>query len=397
MKKTITITLTLIVLFSSCHVGRFFIYNFSDIRDYKKFAYRPLKPAPEPFYFKPKTNQTIQVNPKDKKGREPNFEEVLQKNGTVSFLVIRNDSIIYDWTRNTYDSASIIPSFSMAKSFVSALVGIAIGEGSIKSTAEPITNYLALPANKGFEKITIQHLLDMQSGIHFIENYYNPFGDVAKFYYGNHLRKYVKHLRIAKPPGSEFEYLSLNTELLAMIVEKASGKTCTAYLQEKLWTPIGMQFSASWSIDSKKGDMEKAFCCINARTIDFAKLGRLYLKKGEWNGQQLIPRSWVEASVYDSSDRNDFMYTNMWWHTRLYSEISDTVKIKTAYRIAYIKGNKDKPYVVSPAGDFFAQGHLGQFIYVYPKSNIVIVRLGKNEGKIYWPQLMRSIAIKNTL
>ncbi|NBQ48681.1 MAG: class A beta-lactamase-related serine hydrolase, partial [Sphingobacteriia bacterium] len=209
MKKTITITLTLIVLFSSCHVGRFFIYNFSDIRDYKKFPYRPLKPAPEPFYFKPKTNQTIQVNPKDKKGREHNFEEVLQKNGTVSFLVIRNDSIIYDWTRNTYDSASIIPSFSMAKSFVSALVGIAIGEGSIKSTAEPITNYLALPANKGFEKITIQHLLDMQSGIHFIENYYNPFGDVAKFYYGNHLRKYVKHLRIAKPPGSEFEYLSL--------------------------------------------------------------------------------------------------------------------------------------------------------------------------------------------
>ena len=396
MKKTIALAIALVLILGSCHVGRFFVYNFSDIHDYKKFPSRPLAASPEPFYFKPKTNQNLVLKPKGKNNKEYIFEDVLHKNNTVSFLVIRNDSIIYDWTRNNYDSASIIPSFSMAKSFVSALIGVAIGEGLIKNTNEPITRYLDLP-KPGFEKITIQHLLDMQSGIRFIENYYNPFGDVAKFYYGRHLRKYVRHLRIAKPPGTGFEYLSLNTELLAMIIEKVSGKTCTDYLQEKLWTPLGMQFSASWSIDSKKGNMEKAFCCINARTIDFAKFGRLYLQKGQWNGQQLVPRQWVETSAYDFSDRNDFLYTNQWWHSRLYYTLADTAKITSDFKIAYYKGHKDKPYVIAPAQDFFAQGHLGQFIYVYPKSNIVIVRLGKNEGKVNWPDLMRGVAIKASL
>lgn len=397
MKKTILFCVVVLLCFSGCHVGRFFVYNFSDIRDYKKFPSRPLKPASETFYFAPKTNQRITLPiPKDKHGKERRYEELLDKTNTVSFIVIRNDSILYDWTRNHYDSSSIIPSFSMAKSFVSALVGIAIGEGLIKNTSEPITNYLDLP-KKGFEKITIQHLLDMQSGIHFIENYYNPFGDVAKFYYGNHLRKYASHLRIAKPPGSGFEYLSLNTELLALIIEKVSGKTVTAYLQEKLWTPLGMQFAASWSIDSKKGNMEKAFCCINARALDFAKFGRLYLKKGNWNNKQLVPRAWVETSAYDYSDRNDFKYTNQWWHSRLYFSLGDTAKITTAYKIETSRRKNKMSYAVAPAEDFFAQGHLGQYIYVYPKSNIVIVRLGKNEGGVYWPELMRQVAIKNAL
>lgn len=395
MKKLILI-LTLALVSNSCHVGRFFIYNFSDIRDYKKFPSRPLQPSTEPFRFKSKTQQHLTLPMKSSSGEELHLEDVLRKNGSVSFLVIRNDTLLYQWSRNHYDSSSIIPSFSMAKSFVSALVGIAIGEGLIKSASDPITNYLDLP-KEGFNKITIQHLLDMQSGIRFIENYYNPFGDVAKFYYGKRLRHYVKHLRIEKPPGTGFEYLSLNTELLAMIVEKVSGKTCTAYLQEKIWTPLGMEFSASWSIDSEKGNMEKAFCCINARALDFAKFGRLYLNKGSWNNQQIVPRSWVETSAYDFSDRNDFMYTNQWWHSRLSYRLKDTLKIKTAYHIENLSGKKQESYAVGPAEDFYAQGHLGQFIYVHPKSNIIIVRLGKNEGKVNWPFLMRSIAINNAL
>jgi CubicO group peptidase (beta-lactamase class C family) len=215
----------------------------------------------------------------------------------VAFLVIRNDSILYQWYRPGRDASMIVPSFSMAKSYVSALVGIAIGEGAIKNAGEPITNYLDYLDKNKFSKITIQHLLDMQSGLHSIENYYNPFGDVAKYYYGRKLKKYTRRLKIKEEPGKNFEYISLNTQLLGLIVEKATGKSLTEYLQEKIWSQIGTEFDAGWSIDSKKYHTEKAFCCINARARDFAKFGRLYLRKGNWNGRQIVPEAWVEASA----------------------------------------------------------------------------------------------------
>lgn len=382
---------------NSCHVGRFFIYNFSDIRDYKKFPSRHIDASTTPFRFKNAlTGTSIKLPGLTQKGKTQNFEEVLQNNGTVAFLVIRHDSIIYEWTRQNYDSSSIVPSFSMAKSFVSAMIGIAIGEGKIKSTSEPITNYLPFLDPKEFGKITIQHLLDMQSGIHFVENYFNPFGDVAKYYYGLHLKKYMKHLRVEKAPGGEFEYLSLNTQLLAEILERATGVTPTAYLQDKLWSPLGMEFDASWSIDSKKGNTEKAFCCINARALDYAKFGRLFLRGGFWEGKQLVPADWVYKSCYDFSNRNDFKYTNQWWHGRDFRQIADTSKYnKREYVIKHTKGKHPVSYISMSSKDFFAQGHLGQFIYVHPKSDIIIVRLGKKEGKVFWPAIMKEISLKN--
>jgi CubicO group peptidase (beta-lactamase class C family) len=395
MKKLVAFIILFSVL-SSCHVGRFFIYNFSDIRDYKKFPSIPLNASASPFTFKTALPGTEVNLPSDnQKGKKMPFEHLLHSNGTVAFIIIRHDTVIYEWTRPNYDSASIVPSFSMAKSIVSTMIGIAIGEGKIKSTSEPITNYLKDLDPKKFGNITIQHLLDMQSGLRSIENYYNPFGDVAKYYYGRHLKKYMKHLKVSTASGGDFEYLSLNTQLLAAILENATHQKPSAYLQEKLWTPLGMEFSASWSIDSKKEKTEKAFCCINARALDYAKFGRLFLNKGNWNGKQLVPKDWVETSAYDFSNRNHFLYTNQWWHTRRYYPLVDTLKIKTAYTIDYMNNDKSKPYVTAPAGDFFAQGHLGQFIYVYPKTDIVIVRLGKKEGSVHWPTLMRDIASRN--
>jgi CubicO group peptidase (beta-lactamase class C family) len=237
--------------------------------------------------------------------------------------------------------------------------------------------------------------LDMRSGIKFGENYFNPFGDIAKYYYGTHLKKYMKHLKMESEPGKKFRYISLNTQLLALILEKATGKTPTAYLQEKLWTPLGMEYDATWSVDSKKNKTEKAFCCINGRAIDYAKLGRLYLNKGLWNGRQIVSKEWVEESTTFKYRKNNFVYSNHWWHTRDHIPAKDSVHIDVPYYIDPY-ANIPNSYVVKPSGDFFAQGLLGQYLYMYPEKNIIIVRMSKREGRnLYWPELFKDIARNN--
>lgn len=369
--KAVLLTLILIV-FNSCRVGRFFIYNFADIRDYKKFPAHYIEKPSVPFtFFEDNSLQKI-VLPKivEYKNKQLAFAEFLEKSNTIAFLIIRNDTIYYENYFNNYKRENIISSFSMAKSYVSALIGIAIDEGKIKSTEQPITDYLVQLKNKpGFEKITIQHLLDMQSGLEFDESYYNPFGDVAKYYYGTNISKYIKKLKIKSPPGLIFEYNSVNTQLLGMIVQCATGKNLSEYLQEKIWLPLGMEYDATWNIDSKKHQTEKAFCCINARARDFAKFGRLYLNKGNWNARQIVSEEWVRKSTVITMESKQRRYSNQWWHT--------------------VESDK-------PSGDFFAGGLLGQYIYVYPSKNVIIVRLGKSRGKnVSWSKLMRDIAKAN--
>jgi CubicO group peptidase (beta-lactamase class C family) len=359
-------------LFSSCHVVRFFIYNFADIKDYKKFPSHPVSKSSLSFTFfvdtlPGKVKLPPAVNYSDD---SLSFDKFLEESNTVAFLVIRNDTMIYEKYFNDYKAENIVTSFSMAKSFISALIGIAIDEGKIKNTSEPVTNYLAELKNKpGFEQVTIQNLLDMRSGIKFSEQYLNPFGDVAKYYYGTNLKKYIRKLKIKSPPDQQFEYSSVNTQLLGIILQRAIGKSVSEYLQEKIWQPLGMEYDASWSIDSKRNQTEKAFCCLNARARDFAKFGRLFLNKGNWNGKQIISEGWVKKSTVITAESKQWWYSDQWWHTT--------------------DDNK-------PAGDFIAQGFLGQFLYVYPSKNIIIVRLGKDMGKkVHWTRMMRNIAKEN--
>lgn len=288
------------------------------------------------------------------KEEQVSFDDYLKENKTVAFLIIRNDTILYERYFKGYDKAAIVPSFSMAKSVTSMLIGIAVGEGLIKSVEEPITNYIP-GLQKGMEKITIRHLLQMTSGIKFNESYFNPFGDAATFYYGRNLRKSVKKIRPEHEPGTRYQYSSGNTQMLGLVLEYAlKGQTVSAYLQEKLWQPMGMEYDASWSIDKKKNGLEKTFCCINARARDFAKLGRLYVNKGNWNGRQLVPESWVKESTrYDTTAGSAGYYQYQWWLPRR-------------------------------GGEFIAQGILGQFIYGNPAKNLVIVRLGSKDKNINW-------------
>lgn len=350
-------------LLSSCHVGRFVVYNFAGINDYKKFPKGNIAKPVQAFYFYQGNEGNIRL-PKSgtMKNKTLSFDELLVRSGTVAFLVIKNDSIYYEKYFKKYDRESVVASFSMAKSYVSALLGIAIAEGYIKGVDEPIVHYIPELDKNKFGNVTIEHVLNMQSGIYFNESYFNPFGDVAKYYYGTNLKKYIKKLKVKRDPGEEFEYISLNTQLLGLAIENATKRSLHEYLQEKIWTPLGMEYDASWSLDSKRNKTAKAFCCLNARARDFAKFGRLYLNNGNWNGQQIVPKDWVKKST----TKTNINYSYQWW----------LLPTETGM-------------------DYEAQGILGQYTYVCPEKNMIIVRLGKKEGKMNWEQLFQMIADKN--
>lgn len=350
------------IFLSSCKVGRFFWYNFADIKDYKKFPSRPLKANPDStFTFIIPEKETAPKYIDVGNGNVP-FDKYMEDNNTVALLIIRNDTLLAERYYAGYDKQSIVPSFSMAKSIISMLIGGAIDDGLIQSVQEPVTHYIPELKKNGFDKVTIEHLLQMTSGLKFNEGYFNPFGEVATFYYGRQLRKSISKLKLKNEPGREFEYTSGSTQLLGLVLERAmKGKTITQYFQEKIWTPLEMEYDASWSLDKKKDGLEKTFCCINARARDFAKLGRLYLHKGNWNGKQVISKEWVRTSTHaDTSNGGVWHYRYQWW-------------------------------LPTRNGDFMARGLLGQFIYVNPAKNLIIVRLGKNNGKADWKRVFISL------
>ncbi|MCZ4407572.1 serine hydrolase [Cryomorphaceae bacterium 1068] len=343
----------LLIILASCTAGRMIIYNFADIKDYKKFANRPIQAPSDTWTFSYgdslKPPKTITAD-----GESMAWRDFLEEYKSVAFLLIRNDTILIEDYLNGYDEESIVTSFSVAKSVVSILYGIAIEEGIISGVDEPVTQYIPELKEAGFDKVTIEHLLQMTSGLKFNESYANPFGEAANYYYGSNLERLVTHAKLENEPGAEFNYVSGDTQILTLILSRALGeKAVSAYFEEKIWKPLGMEFDASWSLDKKDG-LEKGFCCLNMRARDFAKIGRLYLNKGNWNGTQIVPADWVAQSTkVDSSNGSADYYQYQWW---LFPE----------------------------KNEFYANGILGQYIFVSPDKNIVAVRLGKKTAGVGW-------------
>jgi CubicO group peptidase (beta-lactamase class C family) len=351
---------------SACHVGRFFIFNFADSNDHKKFPKMAVQTASNkaPFKFAQVDSAQTRALPLSIDGKDYTKTQWMKKTGTIAFIIIRNDTILVEAYNHRDGAATIVPSFSVAKSYTSALLGIALAEGYIDSVQQSIRDFLPELPEEPFQAITLEHLLNMRSGLQFNESYINPFGHVATFYYGTHLKKYTRRLKAAFAPDQRFKYNSANTFLLGWAIEAATKQKLPLYLQEKIWKPLGMEFDASWSLDSRRHQMAKAFCCINARARDFAKFGRLYLNYGNWEGQEVVPRTWVAAST-DFKTVNNKRYKYQWWH----------------------RGDAFKD-------DFFAQGILGQFIYINRDKNAVMVRLGRRYGTMNWPKLFQLFAKK---
>ncbi len=326
--------------------------------DYRILPERKLAASPNPFKFavdnskESLVQQTFQSNPTIQ-----NLDLFLADTGTQAFLVIQEDATIYERYFMGYQRDSWVTSFSVAKSFDSALIGIAIQEGYIKSVDDPITDYLPELAQSDarFKDIQIRHLLMMASGIRYVDNLlFLPEDDNLTYGFDDLRHLALTETKVAGQPGIEFIYNNYHPIMLGMILERATGMPVTEYLQEKIWTPLTMEFDASWSLDSEQSGFEKMESGINARAIDFAKFGRLYLNGGIWNGIQVVPADWVAVSTADNGLIKDapIYYGYMWWGE---------------------KCNPDRQ-------DFLAMGNFGQYIYVSPGNNLIIVRNGDSYG-----------------
>lgn len=291
----------------------------------------------------------------NKKQLTPELRKTLEKYKTVAFLVVQNDSIRLEEYWDNYNKNSLSNSFSMAKSFVSILVGIALDEGKIKSLDQPVCDFLPEFCGENEKQLTIRHLLIMSSGLNWDESYTSLFGPTTRAYYDTDLPDQVLSLKVVDTPGKELNYMSSNTELLALVLTKATGTTLSDYASEKLWKPIGAESDASWSLDNKDG-MEKAYCCFYSNARDFARIGKLYLNNGKWNGKQIVSEHYVRESITPSAITDNGnpnkIYGYQWWITEH-------------------AGKKI----------FYARGILGQYIFVIPELNLVFVRLGHIRGE----------------
>lgn len=316
-----------------------------------------------------------EIAPAPPSGGSRTFDGFLRETETRAFLIVDNDELVYERYVGGADPDARQTSFSVAKSFVSTLVGIAIDEGLIASVDDPVTNYIPELAERDprFERISLRHLLTMTSGIRYEEQPLPlPWGDDVNTYYGTDLRDLaLTETEILGPPGGAWLYNNYNPLLLGLVLERATGMSVSEYMATRLWQPLGAEADATWSLDSKDSGFEKMESGVNATPADYARFGQLFLHDGEQNGTRIVSKDWVrEATTTETSGApagNYYFadnYQYFWW--------IDTVR----------------------PGRFYALGNFGQYIYVAPDAGTVIVRNGADWGvdNDTWVRLFRDIA-----
>lgn len=276
------------------------------------------------------------------------LEEINEDLETVAFLIIKNDSIWFEKYAEGYSDNSLTNSFSMAKSITTALLGKAIQDGYIEGLEQPVSHYFPHMKSPFDSKLTVGDLASMSSGLNWNEDYYNPFSQTARAYFDEDLRQVILDLEVTKEPGKEFEYLSGNTLLLGMVIEKATGKSLAEYLSESFWKPMGMKDDALWQLDSRESGITKAYCCIASNARDFARFGKLFKEHGTWNGEQLLDSSFVAKATKP--------------------KFKDSPEYGYGFWLSEYEGKEV----------FYMRGVLGQYVIVIPEDDLIIVRLGKN-------------------
>lgn len=341
------------------------VIRFGDtqIDDFKHYPARHLRANPAPFRFtdgddmERVANSIISNN-----GRTVALEELLAANDTIAFLVIQDDTIFYERYFQDHTPDALSQSFSVAKSVTSALIGVAIQDGIIRSVDQSVTGYVPELAGAGFDRVTIRDLLTMTSGSSYVEND-NPFGIHVILNYTQDLEGRILGFRVEDEPGTVWRYKSGDNALLALILDRAlHPRTITEYTQERLWTPLGMEYDGMWSLDREGDGLEKTWCCLAAAARDFAKVGRLYLHQGMWEDQRIFPEDWARASIQPG------VPPDAW---------------PTDYAAIGVRNYGYQWWLLSEAdNDYLALGKDGQYIYVNPATDVTIVRLGWSSGEL---------------
>ncbi|TNE65500.1 MAG: class C beta-lactamase-related serine hydrolase [Alphaproteobacteria bacterium] len=296
-------------------------------------------------------------------GKERSIMELMKETGTTGLLVARRGTVLYEqyFQGETGDDRHI--QFSVTKSFVSALFGIAMQDGLIDSVDDQVTKYLPEMKGTGYDGVTLRDVLTMSSGIEFTEDYGDLTSDVNRMSMtigtGGSLDDFARSLKRNREPGTYNDYVSVNTHVLGMIIVRVTGQSLSEYLENRLWKPMGMEHEAYFLIDGH--GMEVAMGGLQTSLRDMARMGLLYLNGGRWGDEQLVPADWVQASVTPGAPHlmpgfgnpgssSPYGYGFQWWTPS------------------------------NPHGDFSAVGIYDQFIYVDPTTGIVIAKTSANKS-----------------
>jgi CubicO group peptidase (beta-lactamase class C family) len=328
--------------------------NFSRLR--ALIPFREMSASPDPLPFPAGVPLALPAA-YDHDGGQHDTEAFLSDTETMALLVLKEGALRLE--RYAPFGGRQVPwvSMSVAKSFVSAAVGIAVGEGAIRSIEEPVTAYVPSLAGTAYDGVRIKDILQMSSGAGWNEDYSDPSSDINRFAEvsatGGAMSDFIPTHRRTCEPGTVNHYNSMDTQVLGMMLVAVTGRSIADYVEEKLWHPLGMESSGSWLTDN--AGMEMAYACLNATARDFAKIGELYRNGGRWQGRQIVPADWVRASVTPDAPHlmpgvSDpmFGYGFQWW---------------------VIDGSE---------GEYAAIGVYNQFIYVNPTRGLTIVKLSAN-------------------
>ena len=294
------------------------------------------------------------------------IDEYFERTRAVGLIVIKDDEVVFERYALGADENSLFTSMSVAKSIVSTLVGFAIDDGLIESIDDPIDKYLPRLKGTGYEGVPIKAILQMSSGIRFIEDYVSPASDINRLwletahYRTKRLNDFVAEMARSAAPYIHFNYKSVDTAALGWLVTSVTGKNLSGYAAEKIWGPLGMESDANWGLDGRGDDAtEIAFCCVNATLRDYARFGLFFLHRGEWNGEQLLSQDWVEAATVPDGKQ------------------VEVGSLYPGYPLGY-----GFQWWTFKDGAYSAIGVNGQFIYVIREKNMVIAANHVWEG--FW-------------
>jgi CubicO group peptidase (beta-lactamase class C family) len=363
------------IRYSPEYVIRALRWRESSVETYRElFPARPVAAPAAPFLFDEAPEKADEVVQQfESILAVPDLDAFMTEAGTEAFIVIQDDTVLLERYYNGAERDTLMTSYSVAKSFTTALIGAAIEEGYINSLEDPITDYLPELAERDsrFEEITIRHLMLMASGLEYQEMRPDLFrsDDILTTYYPDQREAALEFTEIRDPPGNYFRYNKYHPQLLGLILERATGMPVAQYLEQKIWQPLGMEYDGSWSMDSEESGFEKMETGVNAAAVDFAKFGRLYLENGNWEGQQVLPVEWVaESTQVDPSIHNADYYSDE-FGLEIYHDPDGYYKYMW---YGFFRGEEGY--------DFMAEGDRGQFIYVSPEKRLIIIRNGLDWG-----------------
>lgn len=329
------------------------------IEDHKLYPFRPLTPSSAPHRFRDTPSGDMKNLAVGGLG-ELDLKSFLAKSDTIALLVIKGNDLIVENYFQGHGKAEISQVFSTSKSILSFLIGAAIEDGVIGSVEDSVTDYIPELAAKDFGNLRIEDVLHMKTNMDYIDSP-NPFGQHVRVNYTPDLESEILAFRLKETPDNRFVYKSGDTALLGLVLKRAlKGKTITQYTQERLWEPLGMEYGGLWTLDDE-GGMEKTWCCLSATARDFAKFGMLYRDRGLWNARRLISEEWIKKSTTEGA------YSLKQWQGADYGE--------GVWNYSYQWWLVDES-----RGDYITRGKDGQFIYVNPARDVVVVRLGYSLG-----------------